>query len=117
MSEAGLAFLGIAVGCMIATVISIVVDRLLYVRKSLRNLTAGGDGRIAPENRLYGSMIGSVMLTASLFWFAWTARADVHWICCLIATVFFACGNLLIFVSLSLVFFTPWSLCSKELTI
>ncbi|KAL2014031.1 hypothetical protein VTN00DRAFT_1556 [Thermoascus crustaceus] len=102
VGEAGLPFLGIAVGCLIATVISIVIDRLLYVRKSLRNLAAGGDGRIAPENRLYSSMIGSVMLTASLFWFAWTARADIHWICCLIATVFFACGNLLIFTSCAL---------------
>lgn len=99
VGEAGLAFLGIAVGCLIATVVSIIVDRFLYVRKALRNRTAGGDGKIAPENRLYSAMIGSVVLTAGLFWFAWSARVDVHWICCLIATVFFACGNLLIFVS------------------
>lgn len=43
-------------------------------------------------------MIGSVLLPISLFWFAWTAQKDVHWITPIIATVPFGCGNLLVYV-------------------
>jgi MFS family permease len=99
VGAAGLVFLGISVGCIVAAAISLIIDRLVYIKRVLQNRAAGGDGHIAPENRLYAAMLGSVFLTVGLFWFAWTARADIHCISCVIATVFFACGNLLTFVS------------------
>jgi hypothetical protein len=34
-----------------------------------------------------------------LFWFAWTARHDVHWISPVLAAIPFAWGNLCIFIS------------------
>ncbi|KAJ9218408.1 hypothetical protein DTO027B5_6561 [Paecilomyces variotii] len=102
VGEAGLVFLGLSAGCAAAAAIFLIIDDFAYIRRVLRNRAAGGDGTIAPENRLYGAMLGSVLLTVGLFWFAWTARADIHWISCVIATVFFACGNLLTFTSCAL---------------
>ena len=42
--------------------------------------------------------------TNRLFWFAWTARPDVHWISPVVAEGFFSCGNLLIFTCTGLYF-------------
>jgi hypothetical protein len=55
-----------------------------------------------PENRLYGAMIGSGILPTGLFWFAWTARRDIHWICPVIAQAITIPGSLLIYISASL---------------
>lgn len=44
-------------------------------------------------------MIGSLGLPIGLFWFAWTAKREVHWISPVLAAVPFAWGNLCIFVS------------------
>lgn len=41
-------------------------------------------------------------MTSRLFWFAWTARPSIHWICPVIAEAFFSCGNLLVFTCSSL---------------
>ena len=44
------------------------------------------------------------MFPISMFWFAWTARPDIHWISPIIAEGFFSCGNLLIFTCTGLYF-------------
>lgn len=98
MWQSGLVFVGISAGCAIAVIVAITVDSLTYVRKL--NDSKGVLTQLPPETRLYSAMIGSVLLPIGIFWFAWTARADVHWIVPAVATVFFAAGNLLVFVSL-----------------
>jgi MFS family permease len=95
----GLTFLGIGLGCALAVVVFVYVDRLTYRKRLLQSRMDGKGDIIAPEYRLYPAMIGSIILPIGLFWFGWTARKDVHWIVPIIATVPFACGNLLIFVS------------------
>jgi hypothetical protein len=52
----------------------------------------GADYKPEPELRLPPTMVGSVLVTVSLFWFAWTTFPSVHWIVPIIATVFFAAG-------------------------
>lgn len=55
--------------------------------------------------QLYGIFMVVNMLTirlCRLFWFAWSARQDVHWIVPVIAGIPFAWGNLLVFVSAAL---------------
>lgn len=42
-------------------------------------------------------MIGSAGLPAGLFWFGWTARPDMHWLCPVVAIVPFAWGNFCLF--------------------
>lgn len=97
--ESGLAFLGMAIGCTLATFIYVVLDRLTYYKWTLAAQAKGDMTPLEPEHRLYGAMIGSFLLPIGLFWFAWTARADIHWIVPIIATIPFACGNVLVFCS------------------
>jgi MFS family permease len=97
--ETGLSFLGIGIGCVLATGLFILIDRLNYRKKTLRRRAAGDMSHLPPEDRLVAAIVGSFLLPLSLFWFAWTAREDIHWISPLIATIFFGAGNLLIFCS------------------
>jgi MFS family permease len=99
IGESGLTFLGIGLGCCIATGIFIVMDRLTYRKKTLAARAKGDMSPLPPEQRLHSAMLGSFLLPISLFWFAWTAREDIHWIVPLIATVPFGIGNLLVFCS------------------
>lgn len=99
LGEGGLTFLGIGIGCILATLLYILLDRITYRKWTLAMHAKGNMTPLDPEHRLYAAMVGSFLLPLGLFWFAWTARADVHWIVPMIATVPFACGNLLVFCS------------------
>lgn len=93
LGQIGLTFLAIAVGSLLSAIIIITTSRCVFTKEAKRT------GKVTPERRLYLAMIASLMLPISLFWFAWTARSDIHWICPVIAEVFFACGNMLTFMS------------------
>lgn len=97
--ESGLVFLGIGLGCVLATFIFLLVDRLTYRRKMTQRAAQGDHTQLPPEERLYSAMIGAFLLPISLFWFAWTARASVHWIVPILATVPFGMGNMMVFCS------------------
>ncbi|KAI1134906.1 polyamine transporter 1 [Hypoxylon sp. FL0543] len=90
----GLAFLGIAVGMLVAVSYSI-WDNQRYAKTS-----ANHNGNAPPEARLPPAMIGSILLPVGLFWFAWTNGANIHWIVSIIASAFFAAGLVLVFLSL-----------------
>ncbi|RMZ81427.1 hypothetical protein DV738_g2319, partial [Chaetothyriales sp. CBS 135597] len=101
--EAGLIFLGLGIGNLISTAISIWLDRITYQRKFTKIHSNGGaaaaGSTLPPEERLINAKIGSFLLPISLFWFGWTARPNIHWIVPTLATVPFAIGNLLVFTS------------------
>jgi MFS family permease len=63
MKSTGLAFIGILVDFIFAVITFAVLDKTGYQRVMRASV-----GRVAPEHRLYASMIGSVMLPISLFW-------------------------------------------------
>ncbi|KAK0910553.1 hypothetical protein LTR57_015809 [Friedmanniomyces endolithicus] len=94
----GLTFLGIGLGVILAVLTNIVIDRLIYMKKTAQALKEGRH-MAAPEHRLYCAMVGSVGIPIGLFWFAWSARADVHWISPVLAGIPFAWGNLCVFMS------------------
>jgi multidrug resistance protein len=98
ISETGLAFLAIGLGCSLGLISLILFDRKVYLKMHNR-LVAQGGTMVAPEHRLYAAMLGSFLIPIGLFWFAWTARASVHWIVPIIGAIPFAWGNLAIFVS------------------
>lgn len=98
----GLTFLGIGLGCCLGVITAIIADRLWYRKEHHRSHKEGRAGVVAPEHRLYVAMMGSVGLPIGLFWFAWTARADVHWISPVLASIPFAWGNLSIFTAAAL---------------
>ncbi|KAI9665965.1 MAG: hypothetical protein M1821_003900 [Bathelium mastoideum] len=104
----GLTFLGFIVGVSLSPIPMIALDRFIYQRKFAQYKNAHGSERVnqpdpttsdfPPEYRLYSSMIGSLILPVGLFWFAWTARSDIHWICPIIAQGTSIFGSLLIYV-------------------
>ncbi len=95
----GLTFVAVGVGCTIAAVTAVVIDRTVYRREYLRSLKEGRQGLVVPEHRLYAAVVGSVGLPVGLFWFGWTARSGVGWVSPVVAAVPFAWGNLCVFVS------------------
>jgi hypothetical protein len=97
--ESGLVFLAIAVGNAISYVVFVVIDRLTFRPLVLAAKARGDTAAIPPEVRLYSAHIGAFLIPISLFWFAWTARSSIHWICPVIASVPFAIGNTLVFYS------------------
>lgn len=103
--QTGVAFISVGLGVLIGVVTAIICDRLLY-QKELRRVIAAGGTQVAPEHRLWAAMYGSLGIPIGLFWFAWTARASVHWIVPIIAAMPFAWGNVSIFVSPS--FLLDW---------
>jgi hypothetical protein len=92
----GLAFLSILIGTILAVVTFIIIDKTIY-QKSKREAAAQGR-MVEPEERLYTSMFGSFGIPATLFWFAWTARTDMHWIAPILAGVPFGWGMCSLFV-------------------
>jgi hypothetical protein len=95
-AEIGLTFIGIFLGVTLAGPTFVVVNKTLYVKAKAR----APDGRPLPEERLYSSILGSVGISISLFWFAWTARPDIHWMVPTAAGVLFGWGIVSLFVSL-----------------
>jgi MFS family permease len=97
VGQAGLVFIAIGVGCILGTGVFIFIDRVTYRPQALRLKSEGSEKSVPPEERLYSAMLGAVLLPISLFWFAWSARSDVHWIVPTIALAFFGAGNQLVF--------------------
>lgn len=96
--ESGLVFLAIGVGCIGAVVTVLLCDRYLYQPQVRKAHESGLNGVVHPEYRLYPAMLGSFGLPLGLFWFAWTAKADVSWASPVVAAIPFAWGNLSIFI-------------------
>ena len=95
IEASGLVFLSIVVGCLLGAMTVLLCDIFIYRRKA-----ASYQGRrVPPEHRLYPSLIGSIGLPISLFWFGWTSRADVSWASPVTAIALFGWGNICVFVS------------------
>ena len=95
LEQSGLVFLSIATGCMLGFFTIVLCDLLIYRKKT----TLFPKSKTPPEYRLYPALMGSFGLPIGLFWFAWSARASVHWAVPTVAIMPFAWGNLCIFVS------------------
>ena len=94
-SQQGLAFISVAVGCVIGFLAVVFIDRRTYPRLEARY----GIGVVPPEYRLYGAMVGCALNPISLFWFGWTANAGVYWLSPVVAAVPFAVGNIMVYSS------------------
>jgi hypothetical protein len=88
----GLSFLGITVGILF----SVVATFPIYF--SYRNKTLAAGGRLPPEQRLPGAMIGSIALPAGLFWFAWTNSPSIHWMASIAAGVPLGFGMVMVYL-------------------
>lgn len=90
----GLAFIGIAVGMLIA-VVGTIPDNKRYMRIAAKN-----NGIAPPEARLPPAMLGSIFLPLGLFWFAWTNYPSIHWSVSIIGSAPFGFGMVLVFLSI-----------------
>ena len=93
----GLAFIGVAVGFMLALAY-IIPDNGRYARADAA-AKAKGLHNAPPEARLPPALIGSVLLPVGLFWFAWTNGPEIHWIVPIIASAPFGAGMIFVFLS------------------
>jgi hypothetical protein len=101
LSQVGLTFLSIIVGCLFGALTSHALDLLKY-QKIAREHRKEKKGPVPPEHRLYSAILGSFGLPVGLFWFAWTVRKEVHWASPVLSVVPFAWGNYNVFVSIYL---------------
>jgi hypothetical protein len=93
---AGLMFLSIGIGSIIATFGFLLYDGFLQRAKA-----AGKEWTKREESRrLPLAILGGPCIVIALFWLGWSARADVHWIVPFFAGVPFGIGFLLIFMAL-----------------
>ncbi|CCK71339.1 Tpo4p KNAG_0G02830 [Huiozyma naganishii CBS 8797] len=122
----GLPFLGIGLGLWMGSLFYIIIDRKFFFPKAPEgtpNLENPTSLRVAPfrghrdpvtnellplkpERFLLVCKVGSVSLPIALFWQAWTARPDVHWMAPIAAGVPFGFGLILIFFSVIMYFST-----------
>lgn len=90
----GLAFIGVAVGMIIAVIYSI------WDNKRYSVIDQKYKGNAPPEARLPPALIGSIGLPLGMFWFAWTNYPSIHWSVCIIGTAPFGFGMVLVFLSI-----------------
>ncbi|THX81932.1 putative caffeine resistance protein 5 [Aureobasidium pullulans] len=93
LGEEGLAYLGILIGAF-----AILPPFFLYLYRILEP-QFDDKGDLKPEKRLPPACVGAFMIPICLFWFGWSARADVHWIMPIIGSAFFSMGSVLLFNS------------------
>ncbi|OJD37767.1 multidrug resistance protein [Diplodia corticola] len=93
LGQQGLAYLGIFVGALVT--IPPFFTYLYLVQEKQFN----SRGDIKPEKRLPPAFVGAFCVPICLFWFGWSARADVHWIMPIIGSAFFSVAATLLFNS------------------
>ena len=96
--EQGLAFLPIGVGSLISCGIYLLWDAYLD-RARKQNPQPSWYGK-EEYRRVPLACLGAPLLSVSMFWLGWTAKASIHWIVPVIATVPFGVAYLLIFMAL-----------------
>ena len=92
--QSGLAFMGIAVGMVVAVLVCIPENKR-YARRAAER---GGEN--PPEERLRIAMLASVCIPVGLFWFAWSNYPSVHFMASIVAGAPFGTGLVLIFISI-----------------
>lgn len=90
----GLAFLGVAVGMILAVIFSI-WENTRYAKVSDEY-----NGFAPPETRLTICIVGGVSIPIGLFWFAWTNYPSIHWMASIAAGVPFGFGMVLVFLGI-----------------
>ncbi|ORX95472.1 major facilitator superfamily domain-containing protein [Clohesyomyces aquaticus] len=83
----GLAYLGTAVGNLLAMVIGGVVGDLWVKERAIR-------GDMKPENRLLPMIIAWPLVPVGLLVYGWTRRENTHWMWPLVGTAIFGMGSM-----------------------
>lgn len=101
--QQNLPFIAVAIGCLIATPTQLVLAYyIVYQRRNRGPVTRGEIKAVAPEQRLYGAIIGSVGLPVGTFLVCLVGKDRRPLDCTRLSLIPFAWGNMLIFVSAAL---------------
>ncbi|KAL8737754.1 MAG: hypothetical protein Q9181_001382 [Wetmoreana brouardii] len=87
----GLSFCGIAFGILVG-ILYMFPENTRYQKIVDRN-------EESPETRLPPSIVGSIAIPISIFWFAWSNSPTVHWIVSIASQVPFGFGFVLVYIS------------------
>ncbi|TFK72091.1 multidrug resistance protein 4 [Pluteus cervinus] len=93
----GLAYLGLGVGFISATIVGVRFADRVYAHLARKN---GGKGK--PEMRIPAMFLGSLFVPIGIFWYGWSAQAKLHWIMPIIGTGIFGFGLMNSFLSVNL---------------
>jgi len=93
----GLAYVGLGFGFVSATLFGANISNKIYLHQRAKN---GGVGK--PEMRIPALMFGSLFVPVGLFWYGWSAQAQIHWIMPIIGTGIFGFGLMTTFLPISL---------------
>ncbi|KAJ3862106.1 multidrug resistance protein 4 [Lentinula novae-zelandiae] len=85
----GLVYLGLGIGFLVATMFGAKTADQIYHYLATKN---GGKGK--PEMRIPALAFGSLWVPVGLFWYGWSAQAQIHWIMPIIGSGIFGFGNL-----------------------
>lgn len=110
----GLAFLGLAVGMVVAVaysvwsvahidpsrVVTTCANSSFRENKRYAKISDEHQGFAPPEARLPLCMVGSIAVPIGLFWFAWTNSPSIPWIVSIMAGAPFGFGMVLIFLGI-----------------
>ncbi|KZT65998.1 MFS general substrate transporter [Daedalea quercina L-15889] len=93
----GLAYIGLGLGFVLATLVGASVADGIYHKLAKRN---GGKG--TPEMRIPALIFGSLFVPIGLFWYGWSAQAHIHWIMPIIGSGIFGFGMMTAFLPIQL---------------
>ncbi|KAF4153846.1 hypothetical protein CNMCM6069_000271 [Aspergillus lentulus] len=90
---AGLSFIGIGVGVLIAIALEPLFRRIINAHRKDPET-----GTVPPEAMVSIVCLGATLLAVGQLWFSWTCRPNVHWIVPILAGVPFGMGNACVFI-------------------
>lgn len=90
--QAGLTWLGIMVGLLIAAGSTPIWANIRAKLLKQHEKETGQIGGSEPEFRLPPAILGAILIPCGLFWFAWTTYSSIHWIVPIIGSAVFGCG-------------------------
>ncbi|KAI0341879.1 MFS general substrate transporter [Trametopsis cervina] len=90
LGENGLAFISVVVGACLAFLGFFPWIKYVMNPKFV-------NGTFTPEDRMPVAMVGAITMPIALFWFGWTSSPSIHWISPILAAVFWAMANYLMF--------------------
>ncbi|KIJ70225.1 hypothetical protein HYDPIDRAFT_104912 [Hydnomerulius pinastri MD-312] len=93
----GLAYIGLGLGFLLATVFGAKISDKIYLHLAAKN---GGKGK--PEMRVPALIFGSFFVPIGLFWYGWSAQAHIHWMMPIIGTGIFGFGLMTTFLPIQL---------------
>lgn len=66
----------------------------------LKALATRNGGELKPEYRLPPLFLGALLLPIGLFWYGWSAKANIHWMMPIAGTLWVGAGMMCVMVRL-----------------